>query len=186
MHGNKFRRFWLTVSAVSLAVVLATTAVAIAQNPKKRGVKTLHVPSADPRAIQRSMDAASAPARLRALTYRGLVVTPAADANGQALTIQKRIAAQMGKNDFVPVERLDHFQWYEASYPAKIIGWTAEIVVVTPHANGYLIKVKVSFVGSASSIVTTDHMIEYYDVSKAAIRHIGSEAPGGPPEIAIF
>jgi len=186
MLSNKLNRFRLMVVAVSSVIVLATTALAITQNPKKKRAKVPYAASSDHNAIQQAMDAASAPTRIRVTTYHGLIVKPSTEAKGQALAIQERIASQMSKNDFVPTERLDHFNWYAETYSARIIGWNAEIIEVTPQAKGYRVKTKVSFVGSNASITTNDHMIEYYDVDNAGIRHVGSEAPKDAPEVAIF
>lgn len=122
-----------------------------------------------------------------ALRYRGISVTCDPRAEGDVLLIQKRIAAQLTKLDFVPDARIQHFQWME-KFPVKIVEWKADIESTDLTPNGVQVRVlirPVAFPTEGMAMVHHDFFYEDYVLDEdGELNFVGFNDPG--PHLGFF
>lgn len=107
--------------------------------------------------------------------YRGMSARPRYGAQGEELALQQEIAHELNRQDFVPAERLEHFQWLKRQ-GLELKGWSGQIAETVQGPDG--VRVKFVVQPDTGSIQTADRVTEYYLYRNHRLELVGFEHTG--------
>lgn len=137
------------------------------------------IPNANP-AVARE----EALAQVERERYRGIAVATQSGATGDVWAIQREIADALEALDFVPVERLGHFQRL-LECPTVLTGWTGSIEEMIATPDGVLVRVKVVPENTNGVAAVNDSVTETYIYVQGQLQYLGLEGPAVPAVITF-
>ncbi len=164
------RKFLLAASSAAL-ITVALTSEAAQRGRRQAGATDSIYVSKDTPVTARNRELNLAVERQKSEQYRGLSVEPHPAASGQAFVVQERIANLLGRLDYVPAHRVEHFRWIP-EMGMTISGWRGQIVETAPAPNGIRVTVKVKPI---VALGTKDYTLESYLYTDGRLVHFASE-----------
>lgn len=117
--------------------------------------------------------------------YRGTSVEVHPKATGAILQLQRRLASILVKQDFLPPDRLGHFQWVK-TLGGTITGWRVKITKVADVEGTIMVQVMVNAVQSSGASVSHSNVYEYYAFDGEQLHYVQSEADSVSPKVVTF
>jgi hypothetical protein len=117
--------------------------------------------------------------------YRGTSVEVHPKATGAMLQLQRRVAALLAQHDFLPADRMEHFQWVR-NLGGTIIGWRGTITQVSEVEGTIVVQVTLNAIQTTGACVHNSNIYEYYAFDGNQLHYIKSEADMTSPKIMTF